>query len=112
MLPALESIRKWDFGDAGLDVAGGVPRPLAVCFGLADGETIGGGWVLMGKELVVERSYLVVGKATSSKYLVIGSWINFPVTWSGAKERWSEMPRPRRVAALLAIAMLALVVVF
>ena len=64
------------------------------------------------KELVVERSYLVVGKATSSKYLVIGSWINFPVTWSGAKERWSQMSRPRRMAALLAIAMLAVVVVF
>ena len=77
-----------------------------------DGETIGGGWVLMGKELIVERSHLVAGKATSSKYLVIGSWINFPVTWSGAKERWSEMSRPRRVAALLAIAMLAVVVVF
>ena len=66
----------------------------------------------MDKELVVERGYLVVGKATSSKYLVIGSWINFPVTWSGAKERWSQMSRPRRVAALLAIAMLAVVVVF
>ena len=35
----------------------------------------------MDKELVVERSYLVAGKTTSSKYLVIGSWINFPVTW-------------------------------
>ena len=87
-------------------------RPLAVCFCLVDGETIGGGWVLIGKELVVERSDFVVGKATSSKYLVIGSWINFPVTWSGAKERWSEMSRSRRVAALLAIAMLAVVVVF
>ena len=64
------------------------------------------------KELVVERSHLVCGKATSSKYLVIGRWVNFPVTWSGAKERWSEMSRPRRVAALLAIAMLAVVVVF
>ena len=52
-----------------------------------DGETNRGGWVLMDKELVVERSYLVAGKATSSKYLVIGRWINFPVTWSGAKER-------------------------
>ena len=51
----------------------------------------------MDKELVVERSYLVAGKATSSKYLVIGSWINFPVTWGGARERWSEMARPRRV---------------
>ena len=66
----------------------------------------------MDKELVVERSYLVVGKATSSKYLVIGRWVNFPVTWSGAKERWSEMARPRRVAALLAMAVLAVVVVF
>ena len=66
----------------------------------------------MGKELVVERSYLVVGKVTSSKYLVIGNWINFPVTWSGAKERWSEMSRPRRMAALLAMAILAVVVVF
>ena len=65
-----------------------------------------------GQGVVVERSYLVVGKATSSKYLVIGSWINFPVTWSGAKERWSEMSMPRRVAALLAIAVLAVVVVF
>ena len=86
--------------------------PLAVCFCLVDGETIEGGWVLIGKELVVERSYFVVGKATSSKYLVIGSWINFPVTWSGAKERWAQMSRTRRVAALLAIAMLAVVVVF
>ena len=67
---------------------------------------------MIGKELVVEPSYLVVGKVTTSKYLVIGSWINFPVTWSGAKERWSQMSRPRRVAALLAIAMLAVVVVF
>ena len=92
-------MRQWDFDDAGFDIVGGM-------------FSSGGGWVLMGKELVVERSYLVVGKATSSKYLVIGSWINFPVTWSGAKERWSQMSRPRRVAALLAIAMLAVVVVF
>ena len=92
-------MRQWDFGDASLEVVGGM-------------FSSGGGWVLMCKELVVERSYLVVGKATSSKYLVIGSWINFPVTWSGAKERWSQMSRPRRVAALLAIAMLAVVVVF
>ena len=67
---------------------------------------------MIGKGLVVERSYLVVGKATSSKYLVIGSWINFPVTWGGARERWSEMARPRRVVALLAMAVLAVVVVF
>ena len=64
----------------------------------------------MDKELVVERSYLVAGKATSSKYLVIGSWINFPVTWGGARERWSEMARPRRVVALLAMAVLAVFV--
>jgi len=86
--------------------------PLALGRGTAcpvDGETIRGGWVLMGKELVVERSYLVAGKATSSKYLVIGSWINFPVTWGGARERWSEMARPRRVVALLPM---AVVVVF
>ena len=42
---------------------------------------------------------------------MIGRWINFPVTWSNAKERWLEMARPRRVAALLAMAMLAVVVV-
>ena len=92
-------MRKWNFDDAGLDIVGGM-------------FSSEGGWVLMCKELAVERSYLVVGNATSSKYLVIGSWINFPVTWSGAKERWSQMSRTRRVAALLAIAMLAVVVVF
>jgi len=98
-----------------------VPQRFALAWLLAlgrgtacpvDGETIRGGWVLMDKELVVERSYLVAGKATSSKYLVIGSWINFPVTWGGARERWSEMARPRRVVALLAMAVLAVVVVF
>ena len=66
----------------------------------------------MGKELVVERSHLVAGKATSSKYLVIGRWINFPVTWSSVKERWAEMSSLRRVAALLAMVVLAVVIVF
>jgi hypothetical protein len=66
----------------------------------------------MDKELVLERSYLVAGKATSRKYFVIGSWINFPVTWGGARERWSKMARPRRVVALLGMAVLAVVVVF
>ena len=50
----------------------------------------------INKEFVVERSHFVTGKATSSKYLVIGRWINFPVTWGGVKERWSEMSSYRR----------------
>ena len=98
-----------------------VPQRFALAWPLAsgrgtacpfDGETIRGGWVLIDKELVVERSYLVAGKATSRKYLVIGSWINFPVTRGGARERWSKMARPRRVVALFGMAVLAVVVVF
>ena len=63
------------------------------------------------KEYVVERSHLSDGKATSSKYLVIGRSVNFPVTWSGVRERWSEMSKGRRVIAVSAIAVLAVVVV-
>ena len=49
-----------------------VPQRFALAWPLApgrgtacpvDGETIRGGWVLMDKELVVERSYLVAAKA-------------------------------------------------
>ena len=68
--------------------------------------------MIVTKEHVVERSRLSDGKVTSSKYLVIGRSVNFPVTWSGVKERWSEMSKGRRVVAVSAIAVLAVVVVF
>ena len=58
------------------------------------------------------RRRFVSGKTDSSKFMIIGGLTNFPVTWGGFKERWSEMSLARRTAALSAMAVVAFVVVF
>ena len=64
------------------------------------------------QECVVERSRFVSGRKKNSKFMVIGRFTSFPVTWSGIRERWSEMSSMRRAVAMSAMAVVALVVVF
>ena len=64
------------------------------------------------QERVVERSRLVSGRKKSSKFMVVGRFTSFPVTWSGIRERWSEMSSARRAVAMSAMAVVAFVVVF
>ena len=64
------------------------------------------------QECVVERSRFVSGRKKNSKFMVIGRFTSFPVTWSGIRERWSEMSSMRRAVAMSAMAVVAFVVVF
>ena len=64
------------------------------------------------QECVVERSRFVSGRNKSSKFMIIGRFTSFPVTWCGIRERWSEMSSMRRAVAMSAMVVVALVVVF
>ena len=60
----------------------------------------------------MERSHFVSGRKENSKFMVIGRFTSFPVTWGGIRERWSEMSSTRRAVAMSAMAVVAFVVVF
>ena len=60
----------------------------------------------------MSRRRLLVGKSKCSQFVVIQNWADFPVTWSGIRERWTEMSSMRRAVAMSAIAVVAFVVVF
>ena len=60
----------------------------------------------------MERSRFVSGRKKSRKFMVIGRVTSFHVTWSGIRERWTEMSSMRRAVAMSAIAVVAFVVVF
>ena len=89
-----------------------------VCITLSPPEVIG--WtkenvsllIESSQECVVERSRFVSGRKKNSKFMVIGRFTSFPVTWSGIRERWSEMSSTRRAVAMSAMAVVAFVVVF
>ena len=68
--------------------------------------------IVSSQECVVERSRFVSGRKKSSKFVVVGRFTSFPVTWSGVKERWSEMSSTRRAVAMSAMVVVAFVVVF
>ncbi len=89
-----------------------------VCITLSPPEVIG--WtkenvsllIESSQECVVERSRFVSGRKKNSKFMVIGRFTSFPVTWGGIRERWSEMSSTRRAVAMSAMAVVAFVVVF
>ena len=89
-----------------------------VCITLSPPEVVG--WtkenvsllIESSQERVVERSRFVSGRKKSSKFMVVGRFTSFPVTWSGIRERWSEMSSMRRAVAMSAMAVVAVVVVF
>ena len=60
----------------------------------------------------MERSRFVSGRKKSNKFMVIGRFTSFPVTWRGVRERWSEMSSMRRAVAMSAMAVVTFVVVF
>ena len=68
--------------------------------------------ITSSQERVVERSRFVSGRKKSSKFMVVGRFTSFPVTWSGIRERWSEMSSMRRAVAMSAMVVVAFVVVF
>ena len=68
--------------------------------------------ITSSQERVVERSRFVSGRKKSSKFIVVGRFASFPVTWAGIRERWSEMSTVRRAVAISAMAVVAFVVVF
>ena len=64
------------------------------------------------QERVVERSRFVSGRKKSSKFMVVGRFASFPVTWDVIRERWSEMSTVRRAVAMSAMVVVAFVIVF
>ena len=68
--------------------------------------------IASSQECVVERSRFVSGRKKNSQFMVVGRFTTFPVTWSGVRERWSEMSSMRRAVAMSAMAVVAVVVVF
>ena len=60
----------------------------------------------------MERRRFVSGRKKSSKFIVVGRFASFPVTWVGIRERWSEMSTVRRAVAMSAMVVVAFVVVF
>ena len=68
--------------------------------------------IASSQERVVERSRFVSGRKKSSKFMVVGRFASFPVTWGGIKERWSDMSTVRRAVAMSAMVVVAFVVVF
>ena len=68
--------------------------------------------IASSQERVVERSRFVSGRKKNSQFMVGGRFTTFPVTWSGVRERWSEMSSMRRAVAMSAMAVVAFVVVF
>ena len=64
------------------------------------------------QERVVERSRFVSGRKKSGKFMVVGRFASFPVTWDGIRERWSEMSTVRRAVAMSAMVVVAFVIVF
>ena len=68
--------------------------------------------IASSQERVVERSRFVSGRKKSSKFMIVGRFASFPVTWAGIRERWSEMSTGRRAVAMSAMVVVAFVVVF
>ena len=64
------------------------------------------------QERVVERSRFVSGRKKSSKFMIVGRFASFPVTWGGIRERWSEMSTECRAVAMSAMVVVAFVIVF
>ena len=68
--------------------------------------------IASSQECVVERSRFVSGRKKNSQFMVVGRFTTFPVTWSGVRERWSEMSSMRRAVAMSAMVVVVFVIVF